>query len=106
MNKNDQEILEEMDLSHLNAKTILEDFAALKRAMKDIAKNRKTWKAYKKAAKEGKISAEQLESARAVLSEATAESFEIAFDRGFAIGQGNLCDHPLRAGINARELIS
>ena len=106
MNKNDQDILEEMDLLHLNAKTILEDFAALKRAIKDIEKNRKTWKAYKKAAKDGRISAEQLEAAKSVLSEATAEAFEIAFDRGFAVGQGNLSDHPIRAGINAREVIS
>jgi hypothetical protein len=90
----------------ISTATILSDLKRLKKAISNIEKNRRTWKKFKKAAQAGVVSEERLAAAKSVLEEATKDALAIAFESGFAIGQGDDLDWNARAEVNARDIIS
>ena len=71
---------------------LINDLNALTCALKDIKRNKATWKKYTKAHKEGRVTDAQLANAKAVLTESTANALEFAMERGLAIGQGESWD--------------
>lgn len=86
-------------------RTALNDLAALESALKAIRKNKATLRKYAKAAKAGRVTADQLANARAVIREAISESLEIVMERGFALSaNGSDLDWGQRAEILAGEM--
>jgi hypothetical protein len=84
--------------------TALNDLAALESALKAIRKNKATLRKYAKAAKAGRVTADQLANARAVIREALTESLAVVMERGFALGQGDETSWDERAEILAGEM--
>ena len=90
---------------HIPATRVLESIEMISRGLKQLKKSKTTWRKYQKAAKEGRVTAEQVESAKAVLRESIAETLEAIMCEGFRIGQGDECDYRSRAEANAEEII-
>ena len=86
--------------------SILDDIACISRAFADIKKAKATYKKYLRAKKLGKVTDEQVASAKAVLTESIADSLERAFEAGLGIGQGAISDYRIRAEANASEILS
>lgn len=92
-------------MNDIDTDTVLNELAIIKRAIANIAKSRSTWRKYLKAHKEGRVTAEQVENAKSVLRGAIADDLEAAFNAGFTIAQGDLCDFQPRAENAAADII-
>lgn len=85
--------------------TVLADLDRVAAALRQVKKAKATWAKYRKAEKAGRATVEQMEAARAVLTESVRESLEMAFESGLGLGtnfeQGNAVSDTVAA-----ELIS
>lgn len=84
---------------------VFESIEIISRGLKQIKKSKATWRKYQKAAKEGRVTADQVESAKAVLRESIADTLEVIMSEGFRLGQGDECEYRFRAEANAEEII-
>jgi len=86
-------------------KTILADLNRVAAALRQVKKAKATWAKYRKAEKAGRVTAAQVEAARAVLTESVRDSLEMAFES--SLGLGSNFEHGNTASDEiAAELIS
>lgn len=94
------------DINHIPADRTIDSLEMIARGLRQIKKAKSTWRKYIKAEKEGRVTAEQIAAAKAVLRESISDTLEAVMSRGLYVGQGDECDYRTRAEANAQEIIS
>ena len=84
----------------------LESAEMISRALKQIKKSKTTWRKYRKAHKDGRVTDVQLEAAKVVLRESVTSSLEVILDASLYIGQTDECEITDRAINTAAEIIA
>lgn len=89
----------------IETETLLNDLNRLAAALRGINKAKATLRKWRKAAKAGRVTSEQVANAEAVIRESLASDLALAMEAGFAIGQGDEMEWDSRAGQVAAALV-
>jgi hypothetical protein len=91
---------------HIPAAKTFESLDIISRGLKQLKKAKATWRKYKKAEKEGRVTAEQVAAAKAVLRESIADTLEAIIGHTMYLSQCDESDIRERAERNAEEIIA
>lgn len=85
--------------------TVLNDLNRLAAALRGINKAKATLRKWRKAAKAGRVTSEQVANAEAVIRESLAADLALAMEAGFGLGQGDEMEWESRAAQVAAEMV-
>lgn len=85
--------------------TVLNDLNRLAAALRGINKAKATLRKWRKAAKAGRVTSDQVANAEAVLRESLAADLALAMEAGFGLGQGDEMEWESRAAKVAAHIV-
>lgn len=89
----------------IETETVLNDLNRIAAALRGINKAKATLRKWRKAAKAGRVTADQVANAEAVIRESLAADLALAMEAGLGLGQGDDCEWDSRAARVAADLV-